>query len=93
MQVRSAYDRPIGPITAIWPGRDPLTPDEPCDLERCSRLQVRHHTGPLYIPYSAIEDVAKDYVTLNVEAAQAARGPWRYRPDWLPPGGWTPPLY
>ena len=84
MEVVSAYGRPIGTITAIWRGQDPLEPGAPCDLERCSRLQLQYRAAPLYIPYSAIAAVCDGRVRLTVETTQATRGPWQYRPEWLP---------
>ena len=87
MQVLTADGQKLGKVTEVWLGTDPTATNPRCDEEICSRLEV-HQGGlfkrsVLYIPYSAIADVAADQVTLNVGAETVNERAWNQKPHWV----------
>lgn len=83
MEVTSADGLTLGKVAEVWYGSDPAANSAYCDDEVCSRLQVQHRGGPLYVPYSAIAQVADTRVILKVDAAKAEALPWRHKPAWV----------
>ena len=83
MEVQTADGITLGKIAEVWVGRDPVDSATPWDDEVCSRLEVHHGRGRLYIPYSAIAGVSGATVSLNVEAAAVHMRPWRQPPAWI----------
>ena len=86
MEVRTTDGQSLGKVAEIWLGTDPTASNPRCDDEICSRLEVRSggffNRSTLYVPYSAIADVAADHVTLNVDAAAVRERPWKTKPSW-----------
>ena len=87
MEVHAADGQKLGKVAEVWLGTDPTATNPRCDEELCSRLEV-HHGGlfkrsVLYVPYSAIADVAADHVTLNVDAATVSERAWHQKPSWV----------
>jgi len=87
MEVHAADGTPLGTIAHVWFGVDPLSSDQQCDEEACSRLEVRlrHRGGTVYIPYSAISDVSGKHVQLSVDPGGVHKRSWQQRPAWMPP--------
>ena len=86
MEVHTMDGQNLGKIAEVWLGTDPTPSNPRCDEEICSRLEV-HQGGwfkrsVLYIPYSAIAEVAADHVTLNVDAATVNERAWTQKPSW-----------
>ncbi len=86
MEVHTADGQKLGKVAEIWLGTDPTASNPRCDEELCSRLEV--HSGGLlkrtvlYVPYSAIANVAADHVTLTTEAATVREQAWTQKPRW-----------
>lgn len=89
VQVRTGMDvvcsdgTSLGKVAEVWYGTDPDANTAYCDDDVCSRLQVQHKGGPLYVPYSAIAQVAGTQVRLKMDAAKATAMPWRQKPAWV----------
>ncbi len=78
----------LGKVKEVWLGTDPSSTHARCDEEICSRLEVHHRQGlfkdvALYVPYSAIAEVSRDTVVLNVDEATANTKGWSARPRWI----------
>jgi hypothetical protein len=86
MEVQTADGQSLGKVAEVWLGTDPTASSPLCDDALCSRLEVRSggffKRTTLYVPYSAIADVAADQVTLTVDAATARARPWGDKPSW-----------
>jgi hypothetical protein len=86
MEVHTADGQKLGKVAEIWLGTDPTASNPRCDEELCSRLEV--HGGSLlkrtvlYVPYSAIANVAADHVALNTDAATVQERAWTQKPRW-----------
>jgi hypothetical protein len=87
MEVKTSDGTELGTIAHVWFGVDPVSSNQPCDEEECSRLEVQlpHRRGTRYIPYNAIATVSGRIVTLNVTEATVNNKLWHQRPAWLPP--------
>jgi hypothetical protein len=83
MEVRSADGIRLGQIREVWYGSDPLESGGRCDEEVCSRLEVRHSDGTIYIPYNAIAGVSGPVVTLKLDAAAVKEKNWYHPPGWI----------
>ena len=86
MEVLTADGQKLGKVTEVWLGTDPTATNPRCDEELCSRLEVHHGflgRSVLYVPYSAIADVAAGQVTLNVDAATVHERAWNQKPRWV----------
>lgn len=73
----------LGKVAEVWYGSDPDSNSAYCDDDVCSRVQVQHKGGALYVPYSALANVGGNRLTLKVDAAKANAMPWRHKPAWL----------
>ena len=86
MEVHTTDGQSLGKVAEVWLGTDPTASSPLCDDVLCSRVEVRSggifKRSTLYVPYSAIADVAADQVTLNVDAATARERPWKAKPSW-----------
>ena len=87
MEVHTADGQKLGKVAEVWLGTDPTATNPRCDEEICSRLEV--HQGSffkrsvLYVPYSAIADVAAGRVTLSIDAATVNERDWIKQPGWI----------
>ena len=86
MEVHTMDGQKLGKVTEIWLGDDPTATSPLCDDTICSRLEVHYGflgRNVLYIPYSAVREVASDHVVLNVNASAANEYPWNQKPTWI----------
>ena len=83
MELHTADGSTLGKVTEVWIGTDPMTSTAWCDEEVCSRLEVHHRGGTLYIPYNAIAGVSGGSVTLKVDAAAVNEKGWYRKPLWI----------
>ena len=87
MEVHTADGQTLGSVKNVWLGTDPTATNPLCDEDVCSRLEVQSggffKRSTLYVPYSAIADVAADHVTLNIDAATVHERPWNQKPRWV----------
>lgn len=86
MEVRTTDGQSLGKVAEVWLGTDPTASSPLCDDALCSRVEVQSggffKRSTLYVPYSAIAEVAADQVTLNIDAATAQERPWKTKPSW-----------
>jgi hypothetical protein len=86
MDVQTSDGISLGTITCIWWGSIPeqqfsILDDETCfEIQRCNTPDG----STLYVPCSAIADVASDCVTLTMDAETVYTKPWNQKPKWLP---------
>lgn len=86
MAVRTADGQHLGTVAQVWYGTDPTAQDPACNAAVCSRLEVYHGVvvhHVLYVPASAIAEVAGGHVTLNVDAATVNEQAWGIAPPWI----------
>ena len=87
MEVHTADGQVLGKVAEVWVGTDPTASNPLCDEELCSRLEVQSgglfKRTTLYVPYSAIANVAADQVTLNLDAATVQERVWHQKPRWV----------
>ena len=87
MEVYTTDGQTLGKVTNVWVGTDPTATNPLCDEEVCSRLEVQSgglfKRSTLYVPYSAIGDVAADRVTLNIDATTVHERAWNQKPRWV----------
>jgi sporulation protein YlmC with PRC-barrel domain len=86
MEVRTTDGQSLGKVAEVWLGTDPTASSPLCDDALCSRVEVQSggffKRSTLYVPYSAIAEVAVDQVILNIDAATAQARPWKTKPSW-----------
>ncbi len=83
MEVHTADDVRLGKITQVWIGTDPASTTQQCDEELCSRLEVQHSDGPLYIPLNMLARVSARWVILTIPAADVREHDWHRAPHWI----------
>ena len=87
MEVHTADGQSLGKVAEVYLGTDPTATHPLCDEDVCSRLEVQRggffKRSTLYVPYSAIADVATDQVRLNLDAAAVDERPWNQKPRWV----------
>ena len=83
MEVHAADDVRIGKITRVWIGTDPASTTEQCDDDLCSRLEVQHRDGPLYIPINMLDRVSARWVMLTIPAREVPEHDWFRPPLWI----------
>ncbi len=86
MEVHTKDGQKLGKVTEVWLGDDPTATSPLCDDTICSRLEVHHGflgRNVLYIPYSAVREVASGHVMLSVDASTLHEQPWTQKPTWI----------
>lgn len=91
MAVHTSDGHTLGKVERVWYGTDPTADNPRCDEEVCSRLEVHHgvflRRTAMYVPTSAIAEVAGKHVTLNVDAATVNEHDWIKLPPWIAAAG------
>lgn len=86
MDVHAADDVRVGKITQVWIGTDSARTTEQGDEELCSRLEVHHRDGPLYIPITMVDHVSARWVMLTIPAREVHEHDWARPPLWIREG-------
>jgi hypothetical protein len=85
MDVQTADGLSLGAIKQIWWGSIPDDQFVAVDDETCFEVQPQQllSAGMVYVPCSAVADVADGCITLSLDADAVAAKTWYEKPKWL----------